>query len=205
MYAGIKEREEDALILNFFSFISSERDRRNEKRNDVLSIPQFAIFPVCDVKSCKCYCLTPSLSSSRSTEDLDHQDEWLLSVTIPVRIEKVSIPDELKVAQRADHSIALELTLWPSNSSFNLHLPIWLHRHGGSFGSSEGGAVWDGGCLSFTWLAICLGCQSSFPFVEAYSECQLLVMLSLLNEMESQPDALTAVARVSGWSFGWPY
>jgi len=98
MYTGIKEREEDTLILDFFSFVSGEGDWRNKKRNDVLSIPQFAIFSICDVKRRKCYCFTPSLSPSGSAKDLDHQHQWLLSIIIPVQIVKVSIPDELKVS-----------------------------------------------------------------------------------------------------------
>jgi hypothetical protein len=98
VYTGVKEREEDTLILDFFSFVSGEGDWRNKKRNDVLSVPQFAIFPVSDVKRRKCYCFTPSLGPSRSAEDFNHQYQWLLSVIIPVQIEKVSIPNELKVS-----------------------------------------------------------------------------------------------------------
>ena len=98
MHAGIKEREEDTLVLDFFSFVSGEGDWRNEERNDVLSVPQFAIFSVSDVERCKCYCFTPSLGTSSSAKDFDHQHQWLLSVIIPVQIEKVAIPNELKVS-----------------------------------------------------------------------------------------------------------
>jgi hypothetical protein len=156
MDTGIKEGEEDTLILNFFSFICGEGDRRNKKRNDVLSVSQLALFSIGDFKRRKCDCFTPSLSSSRSTEDLNHQYQWLLSIIIPVHIVKVSIPDELKVSQRTDYCITLKLSLWPSNSSFNFHLSVWLDRHGRPFDCSDGSAIWDSGCLSFTWLAICL-------------------------------------------------